>query len=113
MLQQTTTTTIHHVPKENDHITEYIYSDRVTHCYNLAHMIPRSSLRQSCLHSHVRLVPFAAHSTRRQDYFGNQAYQFEIQRPHKELVITATSEVETSAQHAAINLDHMLDISSS
>ena len=87
------------------HITEYSYSARVTHCYNLAHMIPRNSLRQACLHSHIRMSPFAAHTTRRQDYFGNQAYQFEIQRPHKHLTITATSEVETGAQHSAINLD--------
>ncbi|MBR9909577.1 MAG: transglutaminase family protein [Gammaproteobacteria bacterium] len=87
------------------HITEYLYSGRVTHCYNLAHMIPRSTLRQSCLHSHIRMNPFAAHTTRRQDYFGNQAYHFEIQRPHKQLVITATSEVETGPQHSAINLD--------
>lgn len=87
------------------HITEYVYSDRVTHCYNLAHMIPRSTLRQTCLHSHVRMNPFATHSTRRQDYFGNQAYHFEIQRPHKKLVITATSEVDTGAQQSVINLD--------
>lgn len=87
------------------HITEYLYSNRVTHCYNLAHMIPRNSLRQACRHSHLRMSPFAAHSTRRQDYFGNQAYHFEIQRPHKQLVITATSEVETGPQHSAINLD--------
>lgn len=87
------------------HITQYLYSSRVTHCYNLAHMIPRNSLRQSCLHSHVKMNPFAAHTTRRKDYFGNQAYHFEIQRPHKEFIITATSEVDTGPQHSSINLD--------
>lgn len=87
------------------HVTEYQYSARVSHCYNLAHMIPRSSLRQQCLSSHVRMSPFAAHSARREDYFGNQAFHFEIQRPHKQLVITATSEVETGPQHSSVHLD--------
>ncbi len=87
------------------HVTEYLYSDRVTHCYNLAHMIPRNCVRQSCLKSQIRVNPFTTHTTRREDYFGNQAYHFEIQRPHKKLIITATSEVETDSQHAAVNLD--------
>ncbi|NIB43084.1 transglutaminase family protein [Pseudomaricurvus alkylphenolicus] len=87
------------------HITEYLYSDSVSHCYNLAHMIPRSSLRQTCLHSDVKISPMAAHSSRREDYFGNQAYHFEIQRPHKKLVITATSDVETQEQSASVDLD--------
>lgn len=87
------------------HITEYLYSDSVSHCYNLAHMIPRNSLRQTCMHSEVKISPMASHASRRKDYFGNQAYHFEIQRPHKKLVITATSDVETREQSASVDLD--------
>ncbi len=87
------------------HITEYRYASRVSHCYNLAHMIPRTSLRQKCLSSSVRVEPGSAHTTQQEDYFGNIAYHFEIQRPHKKLVITASSEVITGAQHSKLNLD--------
>lgn len=87
------------------HITEYLYTDRVSHCYNLAHMIPRTSHRQTCLSSNVRVDPITAFSSRRKDYFGNEAFHFEIQRPHQKLVITASSEVETDPQYCAPQLD--------
>ncbi len=87
------------------HITEYRYSDRVSHCYNLAHMIPRTTLRQKCLKSDVDVQPMSAYATRRQDYFGNMAFHFEIQRPHKKLIIAATSEVNTGPQRSNLNLD--------
>ncbi len=87
------------------HITEYEYADRVSHCYNLAHMIPRDTLRQKCLRSDIRVEPSVSYTSKREDYFGNQAYHFEIQRPHRKLRISATSEVETGPQHTSLNLD--------
>jgi transglutaminase-like putative cysteine protease len=42
---------------------------------------------------------------KRTDYFGNQAYHFEIQKPHSELVITADSEVQVNEGDPALNLD--------
>ncbi|GAA5317272.1 MAG: transglutaminase family protein [Candidatus Pelagadaptatus aseana] len=87
------------------HITEYLYADRVSHCYNVAHMIPRNSHRQTCLHNRVTVNPATAVASKRQDYFGNTAYHFEIQRAHNKLVITAESEVETAMQQASDALD--------
>ncbi len=87
------------------HITEYEYSARVTHCYNLAHLIPRNSLRQQRIKSRVNVSPSVASTSRREDYFGNLAYHFEIQRPHTKLVITATSEVNTDQQVSTPELD--------
>ncbi len=87
------------------HITEYLYSDRVSHCYNLAHMIPRNTLRQKCLRNDMQVNPVSSHTMAREDYFGNMAYHFEIQRSHKKLVITATSDVETGPQRSSLNLD--------
>ena len=87
------------------HITEYEYSARVTHCYNLAHLIPRNSLRQQRVKSRVNVSPAVASTSRREDYFGNLAYHFEIQRPHTKLVITATSEVNTEQQVSTPELD--------
>lgn len=82
------------------HITEYIYGDDVSHCYNVAHMVPRTTRRQSCLHSQVNVNPDTSYGSKREDYFGNIAYHFEIQRPHKKLIITSTSEVNTGEQFA-------------
>lgn len=87
------------------HITEYQYADRVSHCYNLAHMVPRTSLRQTCERSQIQVTPHPAFTSRREDYFGNQAFHFEIQRPHNKLTITSESDVEVSAQRSALNLD--------
>ncbi|MCB1616749.1 MAG: transglutaminase family protein [Pseudomonadales bacterium] len=87
------------------HITEYDYSDNVSHCYNLAHMVPRNSLRQRCINSQLLVNPATSFTSKHQDYFGNQAYHFEIQRPHKKLTITATSKVETGPQHSDLELD--------
>jgi len=87
------------------HITEYLYGGRVSHCYNLAHIIPRDSKRQSRLKSQVSVLPYATYSSKREDYFGNIAYHFEIQKPHERMVITATSEVETKAQRSEEELD--------
>lgn len=87
------------------HITEYLYSNRVSHCYNLAHLIPRNTLRQRCLLSNVTVEPAVAYSAKREDYFGNTAFHFEIQRPHKKLTITAVSDVESGPQHTNLQLD--------
>lgn len=87
------------------HTTEYLYADRVSHCYNLAHIIPRDSLRQKRIRSNVNVLPYAAYSSKRTDYYGNMAYHFEIQKPHNKLVITSTSEVDTEPQHSELSLD--------
>jgi transglutaminase-like putative cysteine protease len=80
------------------HITEYQYQEEVTHCYNLAQMIPRNTLRQNCIRSDITVSPYTAFNAQRQDYFGNQCFHFEIQQPHQNLLITSTTEVETSPQ---------------
>ncbi|MFK4751532.1 transglutaminase family protein [Oceanobacter antarcticus] len=87
------------------HTTEYVYHSRVSHCYNMAHVTPRDTLRQQCLSTRVDVLPGAAFTSNRSDYFGNNAYHFEIQKPHKKLVITSTSEVRTGVQKAAPDLE--------
>ena len=87
------------------HTTEYKYSSRVSHCYNVAHMIPRNSLRQQRISNHIDVSPVIASTSKREDYFGNWAHHFEIQRPHDKLLITATSEVNTDHQGSQHDLD--------
>jgi transglutaminase-like putative cysteine protease len=87
------------------HITEYLYQSRVSHCYNMAHVTPRSTSRQDCLSSRVDVSPTANTGSTRVDYFGNRAYHFEIQKPHKKLIITSVSEVRTNPQRSAPELE--------
>lgn len=86
------------------HITEYTYNADVSHCFNLAHLLPRNTTRQQCFNAKIDANPKASTATRKQDYFGNNAYHIEIQRPHRSLKITATSEVETRNQHVGADL---------
>lgn len=87
------------------HITHYKYAQRVTRCYNLANVVPRDTGRQRCLTNRVTVEPTPATTHKRSDYFGNQAYHFEIQKPHTELIITADSDIEMSDSDRELNLD--------
>jgi transglutaminase-like putative cysteine protease len=87
------------------HITRYNYADRVTRCYNLANVIPRDTARQRCLSNRITLSPLPSTTHKRSDYFGNKAFHFEIQKAHRELSITAVSEVEVADRDMAPNLD--------
>lgn len=87
------------------HTTEYEYSEPVTQCYNLAHMMPRTTRRQLCHHSRITVNPVSVSQARREDYFGNMTYHFEVQRPHKKLTISVVSDIETSPQPIQQNFD--------
>ncbi len=86
------------------HITTYQYANRVTHCYNLANLMPRTTGRQQCLSNRISITPFTAVTNQRTDYFGNVAYHFEIQKPHKRLTITAESEVDMQESSPSMTL---------
>jgi len=51
---------------------------------------------QQVVESRLAIMPEPQYLSRRTDYFGNVAKVFMVQQPHKELVITSTSIVETS-----------------
>jgi transglutaminase-like putative cysteine protease len=87
------------------HITRYKYASRVSHCYNLANVVPRHTDRQQCLQNRITVSPQPAITHKRNDYFGNKAYHFEIQKPHTELVITADSEVLIKDRDHELDLD--------
>lgn len=87
------------------HTTRYKYAERVTRCYNLAHVVPRNTHRQRCIQSTVSVSPTPARSLKRTNYFENTAFHFEIQKPHTELVITAESEVHLEERNHDPRLD--------
>ncbi len=87
------------------HITHYKYSGRVSHCYNVANVVPRDTDRQRCLKNRITVSPTPSVTHKRTDYFGNKAFHFEIQKPHTELVITADSEIQIDDRSRELDLD--------
>jgi transglutaminase-like putative cysteine protease len=87
------------------HTTNYKYAARVTHCYNLANLIPKNTVRQKCLNSKIIVSPKPIHANKRIDYFGNQSYQFEIQTAHTDLIIRSESQIEILETSSLLNLD--------
>lgn len=87
------------------HTSHYKYAQRVTRCYNLAHVVPRDTDRQRCISNRIKVSPQPINAAKRVDYFGNAAYHFEIQKMHAELVITAESEIELFDRDPGLELD--------
>ena len=84
------------------HTTRFAY-DSVAHAsYNEARLTPPTLLTQTTLESRVEIEP-AAPLYRYYDYWGTQVSAFDLDDEHSELVVTATSTVETTQQHLGPN----------
>ena len=79
---------------EVQHRTTYRYGEPVTLGHNEVHLTPRDFRRQRCLSSRVIVMPEPAVTRSRIDYFGNPATFFTLEEEHRELSITAISDVE-------------------
>jgi transglutaminase-like putative cysteine protease len=87
------------------HITEYVYNNPVSLCYNLAHLLPRSTHHQTCQNSLIHIKPKPSYSHKRVDYFGNNTYYFVLEEPHKALSIDVVSEISTEPMFSSLNLE--------
>lgn len=87
------------------HTTQYQYAESVSHCFNLANLVPRNTERQRCISSRIMVSPLPTTTKQRTDYFGNHSYHFEIQTAHTELSITAESLIDMQSSAAALKLD--------
>jgi transglutaminase-like putative cysteine protease len=76
------------------HRTEYRYDSTVSASYGEAHLHPRETPSQQCYASTLTIDPYPESFRERRDFHGNRAAYFSIREPHRELVVTATSEVE-------------------
>jgi len=94
------------------HVTHYQYDKPVTLCYNMAYLLPRDTDYQNCLTSHIRIAPLQTTGQRRTDYFGNTVYYFSLEKPHLELVVDVTSEVQVLDAKYVRDLDLDLDLGS-
>ena len=80
------------------HKTRYSYSNTVNFCYNEARLTPRSFAHQVCTHSEFAVDPEPIGCQEREDFFGNTVRYFTIQRPHNQLTVTVTSDVQVKGR---------------
>ena len=85
------------------HTTKYRYSKNVTMCHNVAHLLPRATPQQSCAISELQISPLPTNTSEWSDIFGNRQTSFSIEKPHKELIVTAISEVEVMSASSLID----------
>jgi transglutaminase-like putative cysteine protease len=79
------------------HTTGYRYAHEVVASYNEARMTPQSTLDQITIGAQLEVEP-PARFVRYWDYWGTLVHAFDIHVPHVELVVTASSTVETSTE---------------
>ena len=76
------------------HQTSYTYEEPVGYSVNEIRLTPRTDFRQSCVNHSIITVPGAEFFSY-QDYFGNVAHAFTVDKPHRKLIITSHSIVDT------------------
>lgn len=79
------------------HTTTYHYSQAVGLCQNQARLQPRNLAHQRCLNTRFVITPTPSDFQEFDDYFGNRTAYFAIQQAHKELTVTAISDVCVTA----------------
>jgi transglutaminase-like putative cysteine protease len=76
------------------HVTEYAYADPVATSHHLLHLAPRDTDRQICRHDALSVSPGPSLQAERLDHFGNRTTYFEVQEPHRQLIVESRREVE-------------------
>lgn len=76
------------------HTTQYKYNQPVNLCHSEARLQLRDCARQHCLSSQIQINPMPVNYQERLDYFSNKVACFSLQQPHKQLTVTAVSDVE-------------------
>lgn len=83
------------------HKTEYEYTDSATFCHNIAHLSPRPDVNQSCISHFLSVVPQPAVFEELIDHFGNRIQYFSVEKPHRKMVVTATSTIDSRPDRTA------------
>ena len=79
------------------YLSRYVYDADVVDNINALRIRPASGARQRVDDFTVRLTP-DVRQYRHEDYFGTDVVEFEVTRPHRELVIDARAHVTTQPQ---------------
>ncbi|MCU1454909.1 MAG: transglutaminase protein [Acidimicrobiales bacterium] len=81
------------------HETGYRYPNDVVASYNEARLTPQTTAGQTTIDARLEVQPRLTPS-RYWDYWGTLVHAFDVHQRHRELVVTATSVVETPVAHA-------------
>jgi transglutaminase-like putative cysteine protease len=92
---------------EITHTTVYSYSENVSHCQNIAYLLPQSDARQTCEKTEITLSPQPAISADHTDYYGNRFLYFAVEQPHRQLSVTAKTHIRTYTA-GAVNEENSL-----
>ena len=76
------------------HKTDYIYQEAVSLCHNIVRLTPRSTNRQFCKSSVIKIDPEPDVMIDYEDFYGNKLIYFTVEKEHKKLSVVVTSEVE-------------------
>jgi transglutaminase-like putative cysteine protease len=76
------------------HETEYVYGAEVTHAHQLLHLSPRARDCQTCDSHAIVIAPEPSRHSVATDAFGNPILRAELDKPHRQLTVTATMSVE-------------------
>ena len=86
------------------HTTQYSYNQPVDLCHSEARLLMRECFNQRNISSNIQISPTPQGYHERLDYFGNKVVFFSLQQPHKQLTVTASSEVEVLNNNRIINM---------
>ncbi len=75
------------------HTTKFNYSEPVPVGHNILHLAPRPLPYQAVASHRLLIRPNPIDLSYRKDFFGNEIAYFSIDHPHRQLTVTATSEV--------------------
>jgi transglutaminase-like putative cysteine protease len=91
------------------HRTGFTYAGKVASSYNEARMSPHAEARQAVLDARIEVWP-PARTYRYEDYWGTVVTAFDVQVPHDELKVTATSTVETANPAPSLDGAQWIDL---
>jgi transglutaminase-like putative cysteine protease len=76
------------------HETRFIYEALVTHGLSEARMLPRETPTQTVCNADLTVEPKPDDTAEHLDFFGNRVVYLAVARPHSELAVAATAEVD-------------------
>jgi len=79
------------------HTTTYHYEEHASVCHNELRLTPRRDARQHPRRTQLRFDPTPSALVPLVDFFGNQVHFMTLQEPHRQLTITAKSDVSVVA----------------
>ena len=76
------------------HKTTYTYFEPVSLCHNIIRLLPRTTEKQLCRNSKIKISPDPDTIVEYDDFFGNKVLYFSIEKEHKQLIVDVSSEIE-------------------